>query len=63
MIWQNKGVDFVVVLVPNVENVRNEYMGDTKSIRSMGHAEFAEGTEKWGHENNSGACSTHPTIC
>ena len=50
MIWQNKGVDFVVVLVPNVENVRNEYMGDTKSIRSMGHAEFAEGTEKWGYE-------------
>ena len=30
MIWQNKGVDFVVVLVPNVENVRNEYMGARK---------------------------------
>ena len=25
---------FVVVLVPNVENVRNEYMEDTKRIRN-----------------------------
>ena len=38
---------FVVILVPNEENVRMDFIGGTRKVFAVwGHAEFAEGTGK-----------------
>ena len=44
---------FVVILVPNGENVRMDFIGGTRKVFAVwGHAEFAEGTGKR-HTQNS----------